>query len=238
MKERLQKLISSAGLASRRAAEELIKQGRVKVNGETASLGMSADPELDDIRVNGKRLRISGTRVYIMLNKPRGYVTTLSDEKGRKTVAELVKGAGRRLYPVGRLDLNSEGLLIMTDDGEAANALMHPSHEVGKTYRVTVSGREPEAAVRELEALREVEGEPIRPAQVSLAGETGDGIYMLDVTIHEGRNRQVRKMCAAAGLEVRRLVRIAEGELSLGGLQTGKWRHLTSEELDWLLKLS
>lgn len=238
MKERLQKLISSAGLASRRAAEELIKQGRVKVNGETASLGMSADPELDDIRVNGKRLRISGTRVYIMLNKPRGYVTTLSDEKGRKTVAELVKGAGRRLYPVGRLDLNSEGLLIMTDDGEAANALMHPSHKVGKTYRVTVSGREPEAAVRELEALREVEGEPIRPAQVSLAGETGEGKYMLDVTIHEGRNRQVRKMCAAAGLEVRRLVRIAEGELSLGGLQTGKWRHLTSEELDWLLKLS
>ena len=238
MKERLQKLISSAGLASRRAAEELIKQGRVKVNGETASLGMSADPELDDIRVNGKRLRISGTRVYIMLNKPRGYVTTLSDEKGRKTVAELVKGAGRRLYPVGRLDLNSEGLLIMTDDGEAANALMHPSHEVGKTYRVTVSGREPEAAARELEALREVEGEPIRPAQVSLAGETGEGKYMLDVTIHEGRNRQVRKMCAAAGLEVRRLVRIAEGELSLGGLQTGKWRHLTSEELDWLLKLS
>ncbi len=238
MKERLQKLISSAGLASRRAAEELIKQGRVKVNGETASLGMSADPELDDIRVNGKRLRISGTRVYIMLNKPRGYVTTLSDEKGRKIVAELVKGAGRRLYPVGRLDLNSEGLLIMTDDGEAANALMHPSHEVGKTYRVTVSGREPEAAVRELEALREVEGEPIRPAQVSFAGETGEGKYMLDVTIHEGRNRQVRKMCAAAGLEVRRLVRIAEGELSLGGLQTGKWRHLTSEELDWLLKLS
>lgn len=238
MKERLQKLISSAGLASRRAAEELIKQGRVKVNGETASLGMSADPELDDIRVNGKRLRISGTRVYIMLNKPRGYVTTLSDEKGRKTVAELVKGAGRRLYPVGRLDLNSEGLLIMTDDGEAANALMHPSHKVGKTYRVTVSGREPEAAVRELEALREVEGEPIRPAQVSFAGETGEGKYTLDVTIHEGRNRQVRKMCAAAGLEVRRLVRIAEGELSLGGLQTGKWRHLTSEELDWLLKLS
>lgn len=238
MKERLQKLISSAGLASRRAAEELIKQGRVKVNGETASLGMSADPELDDIRVNGKRLRISGTRVYIMLNKPRGYVTTLSDEKGRKTVAELVKGAGRRLYPVGRLDLNSEGLLIMTDDGEAANALMHPSHKVGKTYRVTVSGREPEAAVRELEALREVDGEPIRPAQVSFAGETGEGKYMLDVTIHEGRNRQVRKMCAAAGLEVRRLVRIAEGELSLGGLQTGKWRHLTSEELDWLLKLS
>lgn len=165
MKERLQKLISSAGLASRRAAEEMIKQGKVKVNGTTATLGMSADPDADVITVNGKRLRIAEDRVYIMLNKPRGYVTTLSDEKGRKTVAELVKGAGRRLYPVGRLDLNSEGLLIMTDDGEAANALMHPSHEVVKTYRVTVEGREPEAAIEALEALREVEGEPIRPAQ-------------------------------------------------------------------------
>ncbi len=140
MKERLQKLISSAGLASRRAAEELIKQGRVTVNGARAELGMSADPDADDIRVNGRRLRIAADRVYIMLNKPRGYVTTLSDEKGRKTVAELVKDAGRRLYPVGRLDLNSEGLLIMTDDGEASNALTHPSHEVAKTYRVTVGG--------------------------------------------------------------------------------------------------
>lgn len=237
MKERLQKLISSAGLASRRAAEELIKQGKVKVNGETAALGMSADPDTDVVTVNGRRLRIVENRVYIMLNKPRGYVTTLSDEKGRKTVAELVKGAGRRLYPVGRLDLNSEGLLIMTDDGEAANALMHPSHEVGKTYRVTVTGREPEAAVRELEAMREVEGEPIRPAQVSFVAQTGEDRYQLELTIHEGRNRQVRKMCAAAGLEVRRLQRIAEGELRLDGLQCGKWRHLTQEELDWLLKL-
>lgn len=237
MKERLQKLISSAGLASRRAAEELIKQGKVKVNGETAALGMSADPDTDVVTVNGRRLRIVENRVYIMLNKPRGYVTTLSDEKGRKTVAELVKGAGRRLYPVGRLDLNSEGLLIMTDDGEAANALMHPSHEVGKTYRVTVTGREPEAAVRELEAMREVEGEPIRPAQVSFVAQTGEDRYQLELTIHEGRNRQVRKMCAAAGLEVRRLQRIAEGELRLDGLQCGKWRYLTQEELDWLLKL-
>ncbi|MFR3290362.1 MAG: pseudouridine synthase [Lachnospiraceae bacterium] len=140
MKERLQKLISGAGFASRRAAEELIKAGRVRVNGEPASLGMSADPDTDVVTVDGKRLRQPEERVYIMLNKPRGYVTTLSDEKGRKTVAELVLGVGRRLYPVGRLDLNSEGLLIMTDDGEAANALMHPSHEVSKTYRVTVSG--------------------------------------------------------------------------------------------------
>lgn len=173
MKERLQKLISGAGLASRRAAEEMIKAGRVKVNGETAALGMSADPDTDTVTVDGKRLRQPETRVYIMLNKPRGYVTTLSDEKGRKTVAELVKGVGRRLYPVGRLDLNSEGLLIMTDDGEAANALMHPSHEVGKTYRVTVSGSEPEEAVRALEAQRDVEGEPIRPAQVRFVEEIG-----------------------------------------------------------------
>lgn len=234
MKERLQKLISGAGLASRRAAEEMIKAGRVKVNGETAALGMSADPDTDTVTVDGKRLRQPEARVYIMLNKPRGYVTTLSDEKGRKTVAELVKGVGRRLYPVGRLDLNSEGLLIMTDDGEAANALMHPSHEVGKTYRVTVSGPEPEEAVRALEAQRDVEGEPIRPAQVRFVEETEQGRYVLDVTIHEGRNRQVRRMCAAAGLEVRRLVRVAEGELSLGTLQTGRWRRLTPEETSYI----
>ena len=234
MKERLQKLISGAGFASRRAAEELIKAGRVRVNGEPASLGMSADPETDIVTVDGKRLRQPEERVYIMLNKPRGYVTTLSDEKGRKTVAELVLGVGRRLYPVGRLDLNSEGLLIMTDDGEAANALMHPSHEVGKTYRVTVSGSEPEEAVRALEAQRDVEGEPIRPAQVRFVEEAEQGRYVLDVTIHEGRNRQVRRMCAAAGLEVRRLVRVAEGELRLGTLQTGRWRRLTPEETSYI----
>lgn len=234
MKERLQKLISGAGLASRRAAEEMIKAGRVKVNGETASLGMSADPDADTVTVDGKRLRQPEARVYIMLNKPRGYVTTLSDEKGRRTVAELVKGAGRRLYPVGRLDLNSEGLLLMTDDGEAANALMHPSHEVSKTYRVTVSGTEPEKAVSALEAMREVEGEPIRPAQAHFVEENERGSYVLDVTIHEGRNRQVRRMCDRAGLEVHRLVRVAEGELRLGSLQSGRWRRLTREEIDYI----
>lgn len=237
MKERLQKLISSAGLASRRAAEEFIKQGRVKVNGETAVLGMSADPDADDIRVNGRRLRIADTRVYIMLNKPRGYVTTMSDEKGRKTVAELVKGAGRRLYPVGRLDLNSEGLLIMTDDGDTANALMHPSSEVEKTYRVTVSGLDAETAKRELEALRKIGDEPISAARVSFAGAAGEDKYLLDIGIREGRNRQIRRMCAAVGLEVRRLVRISEGELRLNGLATGKWRHLNRDELNWLLNL-
>lgn len=237
MKERLQKLISGAGLASRRAAEELIKAGRVRVNGEPASLGMSADPETDVVTVDGKRLRQPSQQVYIMLNKPRGYVTTLSDERGRRTVAELVSGAGRRLYPVGRLDINSEGLLIMTDDGEAANALMHPSHEVTKTYRVTVSGGEPEAAAAALEALRELEGEPIRPAQARLVETREDGAFVLDVSIHEGRNRQVRRMCALAGLEVRRLVRVSEGELSLGGLRTGGWRPLTREETEYIRSL-
>lgn len=144
------------------------------MNGEPASLGMSADPDTDVVTVDGKRLRQPEERVYIMLNKPRGYVTTLSDEKGRKTVAELVLGVGRRLYPVGRLDLNSEGLLIMTDDGEAANALMHPSHEVSKTYRVTVSGAEPETAVRGLKAIRELEGEP-HPSGLGAAGRGEKG---------------------------------------------------------------
>lgn len=237
MAERLQKLISGAGICSRRAAEELIAAGRVTVNGRRAALGESADPLRDRVEVDGVRLRPVRERRYIMLNKPRGYVTTLSDEKGRRTVAELVRGAGGRLYPVGRLDMNSEGLLIMTDDGEAANALTHPSHEVAKTYRVTVSGLSPEAAVSGLGGLRELEGEPIRPAQVSFVGVTGEGRYQLDVTIHEGKNRQVRRMCAACGLEVRRLVRIAEGELLLDGLRTGKWRHLTAGELAWLLNL-
>ena len=238
MAERLQKIISSAGAASRRRAEELIKAGRVTVNGAPASLGMSADAAVDDIRIDGRPLAAAPEeRVYIMLNKPRGYVTTLSDEKGRKTVAELVLGVGRRLYPVGRLDLNSEGLLIMTDDGEAANALMHPSHEVSKTYRVTVSGAEPETAVRGLKAIRELEGEPIRQPSARLVEERKDGGLVLDVTIHEGRNRQVRRMCAAVGLEVRRLVRVSEGELSLGSLPPGRWRRLTPEETAYIRSL-
>lgn len=226
MAERLQKLISAAGIASRRAAEALIAAGRVTVNGETASLGASADRERDTVCVDGVPLRFAAARTYIMLHKPRGYVTTLSDERGRPTVAELVRDAGARLYPVGRLDMDSEGLLLLTDDGAFANALTHPSHEVDKVYRVTVSG-DAAAALPRLRAMREIDGEPIRAPRAELSP---DGT--LTVTIHEGKNRQVRRMCAAAGLSVRRLVRVAEGALTLGDLPVGAWRYLTADEVN------
>ena len=236
MKERLQKLISGAGIASRRAAEKLILSGRVTVNGETATLGMGADLDKDIVEVDGVRIGEMSERMYIMLNKPRGYVTTLSDEKGRRTVAELVEGAGRRLYPVGRLDLNSEGLLIMTDDGEAANALMHPAHEVEKVYSVTVRGRVTQRQVAAMEALRTIDGKEIRPAKVKLLS-SDDEFTRLRFTIHEGRNRQVRRMCESVNLVVTRLVRTSEGELKLGKLPSGRWRLLTGDEVGYIKSL-
>ena len=236
MKERLQKLISGAGIASRRAAEKLILSGRVTVNGETATLGMGADLDKDIVEVDGVRIGEMSERMYIMLNKPRGYVTTLSDEKGRRTVAELVEGAGRRLYPVGRLDLNSEGLLIMTDDGEAANALMHPAHEVEKVYSVTVRGRVTQRQVAAMEALSAIDGKEIRPAKVKLLS-SDDEFTRLRFTIHEGRNRQVRRMCESVNLVVTRLVRTSEGELKLGKLPSGRWRLLTGDEVGYIKSL-
>lgn len=236
MKERLQKLISGAGIASRRAAEKLILSGRVTVNGETATLGMGADLDKDIVEVDGVRIGEMSERMYIMLNKPRGYITTLSDEKGRRTVAELVEGAGRRLYPVGRLDLNSEGLLIMTDDGEAANALMHPAHEVEKVYSVTVRGRVTQRQVAAMEALRAIDGKEIRPAKVKLLS-SDDEFTRLRFTIHEGRNRQVRRMCESVNLVVTRLVRTSEGELKLGKLPSGRWRLLTGDEVGYIKSL-
>ena len=228
MSERLQKLISSAGIASRRGAEELILAGRVLVNGVPASLGQSADPGTDEILVDGKALSAPGERTYILLNKPRGYVTTLRDERGRPTVAELVKDVGKRLYPVGRLDMDSDGLLLMTDDGDFANALMHPSREVTKTYRTCVSG-DVGSALPLLRQAMDIDGYRIRPAQVQMVE---DGV--LEIVIHEGRNRQVRKMCAAAGLKVRRLTRIGEGPLQLGELPVGHWRYLSENEIEAL----
>ena len=233
MRERLQKLISGAGFCSRRAAEELIAAGRVFVNGAPASLGDSADPELDTVEVDGVRLSAPAERMYIMLNKPRGYVTTLSDEKGRRTVAQLVAGAGRRLYPVGRLDLMSEGLLILTDDGEAANALMHPAHEVEKARAISESVRLSAAQLAAMSALREIEGKPIRRPRISPLRPDGENARLRFV-IHEGRNREVRRICAHAGLEVLRLVRVAEGELRLGDLRPGRWRSLTEAELKYI----
>ena len=228
MAERLQKLISAAHLASRRAAEQMILDGRITVNGLTAELGQTADPAVDVILVDGKPLTLSDQKVYIMLNKPRGYVTTLSDEQGRRTVAELVEDVGVRVFPVGRLDLNSDGLLLLTDDGALANALMHPAHEVDKTYRTEVEG-DVDAALPILRSSLEIDGYRIRPAEVVIEG---DGV--LNITIHEGRNRQVRKMCEAASLRVRRLTRIAEGPLRLGELPVGKWRYLTENEIKTL----
>lgn len=230
MEERLQKILSARGVASRRAAETILDAGRVTVNGQTAKVGDRADPERDEIRVDGRPLPPLDRRTYLVLNKPRGYVTTLSDEKGRRTVAQLVAGCGARVWPVGRLDLDSEGLLILTDDGELTQKLLHPSHEVEKEYHVWVEG-DVEKALPILRGPLSLDGVPLHPAQVKIL-DAG----VLSVTIHEGRNRQVRRMCAAAGLKVRRLRRVREGSLTLGNLKVGCWRPLTAEELSHLLE--
>ena len=229
MTERLQKILSARGICSRRKAEEWIQDGRVTCNGAVARLGDCADPDVDDIRVDGKELPSAGEYVYIMLNKPRGYVTTLSDEKGRPNAAQLID-CGVRVYPVGRLDMDSEGLLLFTNDGEFANKLMHPKHEVNKTYRVLVSGFS-EENLEKLKQPTELDGYTIRKPEVRLLRTRDRGQAQLLVTIHEGRNRQVRRMCDAAGMKVLRLQRISEGKVRLGDLESGKWRYLTSEEV-------
>ncbi len=233
MAERLQKIISAAGLMSRRTAEEYISAGRVSLNGRTAVLGDKADAGKDRILVDGRELPSTGEKVYIMLNKPKGYVTSLKDEKGRKDVSLLVQELGLRLYPVGRLDMNSEGLLLMTNDGEFANRIMHPSHEVSKTYHTWVLGKNVERAVEKLRLPMELEGYRTRPAEAEILKLLPGGA-LLAISIHEGRNRQVRKMCQSVGLRVTRLKRVAEGSLDLGGLEPGKWRFLTKEELEKL----
>lgn len=229
MKERLQKILSARGVASRRKAEEWILSGRLQVNGRVAQLGDSADPDVDEILLDGRPLPSMESHVYIMLNKPRGYVTTLSDEKGRQNVAQLVADCGVRVYPVGRLDMDSEGLLLLTNDGEFANRLMHPKHEVEKTYEVSVKGYHPASTVLLSRAI-ELDGYPIRQPEVKLVRAEGERAKYL-VTIHEGRNRQVRRMCDAAGMQVLRLRRIREGCLQLGNLPLGKWRNLTEDEI-------
>lgn len=229
MAERLQKLIAQAGLCSRRKAEELLGAGRVTVDGAVASLGDKAEPVTQTIAVDGKVLRFEEEKVYLMLHKPRGYVTTLSDEKGRRTAAELVADCGVRVYPVGRLDMDSEGLLLFTNDGDFMQALTHPKHQVDKVYEVTVTGELTNAAER-LAAVEDLDGEPIIPAQVTLLKESG-GQALLKVIIHQGKNRQIRRMCAKVGLQVKRLRRVAEESLSLGDLPAGKWRYLTEEEI-------
>ena len=230
MEERLQKLISACGLASRRAAEEWIAAGRVTVNGEKAHLGDRADLDRDRVLVDGRPLEPGGQRTYLMLNKPRGYVTTLSDEKGRRTASDLVSGCGARVWPVGRLDMDSEGLLLFTDDGALTQQLLHPSHQVEKEYLVWVTGNV-NRALPILSAPMVLDGEELSPARVRRGRDSG-GVHQLSVTIRQGKNRQVRRMCAQAGLEVLRLKRVREGPLPLDrGLKPGQWRMLTAEEV-------
>ena len=229
MRERLQKIIARSGVCSRRASEDLLRAGRVCVNGQIASLGESADREQDVIEIDGKPLASPPAYVYLMLHKPRGYVTTLSDECGRKTAAQLVENCGRRIFPVGRLDMDSEGLLLFTNDGALMQRLIHPSREVNKTYHVLVRGRAEDAAER-LAAVRDLDGEKICPPQVRLLEQDGS-TAILEIVIHEGKNRQVRRMCRKCGLSVLRLQRVAEGPLTLGDLRPGEWRYLSRDEV-------
>ncbi len=234
MEERLQKLMAAAGICSRRQAEAWIAAGRVRLNGVTATLGDKADRATDEITVDGKPLPGRPAFVYVMLNKPAGYVTTLSDEKGRPTVLELLRGVKTRVFPVGRLDLMSEGLLLLTNDGALAQRLTHPSYEAEKGYRLWVSGGAEDAAER-LSAVREIDGEAIRPASVRLE-RVDKGGAVLSVILRQGKNRQIRRMCAACGLTVRRLRRVREHTLVLGDLRPGQWRYLTAEEIGKLKK--
>ncbi len=236
-KIRLQKHLSECGVASRRKAEELIALGKVRVNGRVAGIGSKVDPKRDKVTVSGKTVVAQNTKMYIMLHKPRGYVTTLKDELDRKCVSDLVKDVGVKLFPVGRLDRNSEGLLIMTNDGSFANNLTHPSSYVNKTYRVTVEG---EVTDEKLIKLREgilLDGVKTLPCDVFVA-EKREPRTVLIFIIHEGRNRQIRRMCDAVGLEVLRLKRTEIAGVKLGMLPQGKWRPLNEREMRHLTSVN
>ena len=236
MEERLQKILAQAGLCSRREAETWITAGRVTVDGHKAALGDKADGRRNVIAVDGKMIGHSEEKKYLMLYKPRGYVTTMKDEHDRKTVADLVRGCGARVVPVGRLDYASEGLLLLTNDGELLNALTHPSHEVEKHYIVRVRGHLDN--IPKLSEAMKIDDYEIEPAEVVIL-EQDEESAKLRLTIHEGRNRQIRKMCEQCGLEVRRLKRISIGTMRLDpALHPGKWRELTSQELAYLQEVS
>ena len=232
---RLQKFLSEAGIASRRKAEEMIKNGAVKVNGITAQIGDTVDPKKDTVFVKGKKVIKQKTMRYILLNKPRGYVTTTDDDLGRKCVLELVKDVKERIYPVGRLDRVSEGALILTNDGAFANAMMHPSKHVPKTYRVTVRPEPTSEQVDILSTGVEIDGRLTAPADVYVISKE-EGRAVLEIVLYEGRNRQIRRMCEALNLEVARLRRVAVGPIKLGMLPTGQWRDLTEDEVNALFK--
>ena len=233
-KIRLQKFIADAGLMSRRAAESEIEKGSFAINGHTALIGMKIDPREDVVTYKGKRIRYEKREyTYIMLNKPRGYLSSTSDDRGRKCVTDLLEGVDARVYPVGRLDMISEGMLLLTDDGELKNRLTHPKHTIGKVYRVKVGGSVTEAQYDILTSPLEIDGYTIQPVEVLVTGEDESGT-VLKMTLFEGRNRQIRKMCEAANLTVKRLSRVSIGNLKLDGLPVGKWRYLTTDEVDYL----
>ena len=235
-KIRLQKFIADAGLMSRRAAEGEIEKGSFSVNGHVAPIGTKIDPRTDIVTYKGKRIRYEKREyTYIMLNKPRGYLSSTSDDRGRKCVTDLLDGVDARVYPVGRLDMISEGMLLLTDDGELKNRLTHPKHTIGKVYRVKVGGSVSEAQYDILTSPLEIDGYTIQPVEVAVTDEDESGT-VLKMTLFEGRNRQIRKMCEAANLTVKRLSRVSIGKLKLDGLPVGKWRYLTSDEVDYLYK--
>ena len=234
---RIQKYLSDCGVLSRRAAEKAIENGEITVNGEVATIGLKINPMRDKVQYKGKNIikKRNSHYNYIMLHKPRGYVTTLSDEKGRKDITQLITGCSCRVYPVGRLDMDSEGLLILTNDGDFANKLMHPKHEVNKTYRVYVKNYSQEGFDKLCQPVT-LDGYTIKKPGVRLISSDTDGNAWLEVVIHEGRNRQVRRMCDLAGMHVVRLIRIAEGDVRLGKLPLGKWRYLTADEVETLTR--
>lgn len=233
---RLQKFMAECGIASRRKSEELIDMGKVKVNGHVAHIGDKVNPKKDIITVRGKKINKEEKKYYIMLNKPRGYVTTVSDELGRKTVLDLVD-VNARIYPVGRLDKDSEGLLLLTNDGSFANAMTHPKHNFAKVYRVTVRPKVNDEILNELRNGMEIDGRKTAPCDVNIITQE-DSRVVLEFILREGRNRQIRKMCEAVGLEVARLKRISIGPVKLGMLQIGKSRELTDSEVKKLLRSS
>jgi pseudouridine synthase len=232
MEERLQKILARAGVASRRKAEDFIRQGRVTVNGKVAdALGTKADPERDDIRFDGERLRLKQAPIYLLLNKPKGYVTTLADPQGRPTVADLLGRDGPRLFPVGRLDYDTEGALIMTNDGELAQLLTHPSHGIPKTYRAQVKGVPKPSKLARLErGVKIGEGRPARAQGVRLI-ESGEDRAVIDLSVTEGRHHQVKRMFTAIGHPVRKLRRLAVGPVRVEGLKPGAFRPLTAAEV-------
>ncbi len=229
-KVRLQKFMADNGVASRRKSEELISSGKVRVNGVVASIGDKVDPKRDKVTVSGKKITVDSENIYIMLHKPRGFITTMNDERDRNCVAQLVSDVKKRVYPIGRLDRESEGLLLLTNDGELANAITHPKKHVPKTYRVTVRPSVTESQITALSTGIEIDGRVTMPSEVHVL-EKQEGRVVLSITIYEGRNRQIRKMCEALSLEVARLKRVSVGPVKLGMLAQGKYRYLTDDEV-------